>query len=168
MNDAITAERLRLRRQTLAGSIVQENAQADIKEREAERHRSNAADFAIRLDEIDGLLKEINGRHDSQNVIPMRPAAGDAIPTKPSLRYRNPGATSDIVALAYDTPGISIDSAITTVYEKYRHEGTTSETISKMVRRMIREGYAYREGSKLFLTDLCKNAWESSPLYRAS
>src|SRR5262249_21373730 len=53
MSDTIKLENLRLRRQELAKSMAHEKEQADIKAREAERHSTTAADFAVRIDEID-------------------------------------------------------------------------------------------------------------------
>jgi hypothetical protein len=46
------------------------------------------------------------------------------------LRYRHPGATTDIVTLTYNTPGTEIDVIVTTIHEKYKYQGTTREVVS--------------------------------------
>jgi len=168
MSNAINIDDLRQRRQELQAVIAQESERADIKRREAEQHAANAATYLTRVDELELWIERFGSKHDSQNVIPMRRLAGQSERIKPSLRYRNPGATTDIVTLIYQAPGIKIEHITTTVFDKYKNQGTTRDTVGKMIRRLIREGFACRDGSKLFLTEKGKAAWESSPLYRAS
>jgi hypothetical protein len=168
MKDVFTAADLRVRRQELVRIIANETEQAETKAREAEQHQGNAERHRMRLDEIDYLLTGVGQTQTTVNIIPMRKPSAQTPHTKPILRYRTPGATTDIVMLAYDTPGIAVEQLITTVYDKYKGQGTSRDTVSKMVNRLIREQYAYREGSKIYLTDVCKRAWEASPLNLAS
>lgn len=168
MNETITKEDLRLRRQELQALIIRETEQADIKHREAEIHKANSAAYAARIDEIDLWIKRSVSTRKSENVIPMHRPSRNTGEAKPSLRYRNPGATTDIVTTIYQAPGADFDQVTTTVFEKHRQHGTSRDSIAKMIRRMVREGIASRDGSRLYLTEKGKSAWEASPLYRAS
>ena len=104
MNDVITAGRLRRRRRELEAQIAHENENANAKFREAERHKANASEYTARLDELDHAMKVGSHKRTPENVIPTR-RLDDGGATKVSLRYRNPGATTDIVTLTYNTPG---------------------------------------------------------------
>jgi len=166
MNGAISLEKLRQRRKELVESVAREVECAVAREREAAEHRAYSGTLTIRLEEVEYLLGQSDAETDSENVIPMRKPGHEA--TKPSLRYRNPGATTDIVAMAYESHGIDYEKLVDAIYLKYRHEGTTKETVKKLIYRMIQEGYAVRKGNRLELTDICRAAWEASPLYKAS
>lgn len=149
MRETITKAELREWRREFQALAAREKKQAVIKSREAKLHEASSAVYSASIDEIDLWL---NRR--------ARP--------RTSLRYRNPGATTDIVKLIYDTPGIEFDQLALTVHDHYSNQGTTMDTVNKMIRRLVREEYARRDGSKLFLTDICRAAWETSPLYPAS
>lgn len=168
MGETITAEDLRLRRQDWARALADEAACAELKSREMKQHRLNAERLQARIDEIDELLATIGQSHVTGNVIPLRKSPEVVSRTKPGLRYRTWCATTDIVAVAYATPGIDIASLVATVYDKYKGQGTSRDTIVKMVNRLIREKYALRRRGKLYLEDVGKRAWEASPLFQAS
>lgn len=168
MSNAINVDDLRQRRRELQTLIVQESERADSKRREAEQHTANAAAFATRVEELDLWIDRFANKEVFENVIQMRRPSEKSHEVNPSLRYRNPGPTTEIVTLIYQAPGSDIERITTTVFDKYKHQGTTRDTVGKMVRRMIREGFASRDGSKLHLTEKGKTAWEASPLYRAS
>lgn len=168
MGESITTNVLRLRRQELARAYTEETKSAEVKSRQAEEHWLNVERFQARIDEIDELLASIGQSHQVENVILLRKPVEVLPRTKPSQRYRTPCATTDIVAMAYATPGIEVEQLITSVYEKYKDQGTSRDTINKMVNRLIREKYASKRRGRLMLEDVCKRAWESSPLYRTS
>jgi uncharacterized membrane protein YheB (UPF0754 family) len=164
----VKQDKLKQRRDELARMIANDLEQAQLKSREAAQHRLDAEHNQIRVDEIDSWLENECKSPTVENVIHLHKPTAKTTRSKPILRYRTPGATTDIVMLVYSTPGIAIEQLITEVSEKYKAQGTSRDTISKMVNRLIRERYAYREGSKIYLTDVCKRAWEASPLYLAS
>lgn len=161
MKDDINQEKLRARRIELAEAIKREIGQAESKEQEAINHRAAATSLGIRLEEVDYLLGNAV-EMESENVIPMRKPKEQR--TKSSLRYRQPCATTDIVIMAYPD-GIEYDRLVDAISEKY---GSTKETVKKMLYRMVQEEYAVRKGTRFELTDICRQAWEASPLYKAS
>jgi hypothetical protein len=160
MTDTTMEEYAQGRCRELEAQAAQETQNAAVKFREAEQHKAKAAEISIRLDELASVLKSGKRQTLPKNVIPMhQPRRLER--QKPSLRYRHPGVTTDIVTLLYTAPGTEIESVITRIYDAYKDQGTTRDTLGKMIRRLIREGYAYRDGIKLHLTEKCKAAWEA-------
>ena len=162
---------LKTRRAKVAASIALEKKTEEAAQRQMKQSRENIADLKVRLNEIDHQMQELGVADDEENVIHMRrdkTGAGNESGgrTRPELRYRHPGPTTDIVAMAYQCVGMDIGELADKAQALHKAKGIARTTIMKLIRRMIHEGYAYREGTRFFLTPLCKKAWESSPLFR--
>ncbi|MGH2480091.1 MAG: hypothetical protein ACRDHW_10590 [Ktedonobacteraceae bacterium] len=162
---------LKTRQAEVTASIAREKKNAETAQRQLTLSRESIADLKVRLDEITCLMQKLGVAGEDQNVIHMhqkQPGSGSDSGgrTRPELRYRQPGPTTDIVALAYGCVGIEIEGLVGKAQTLHKANGVSSETIRKLIRRMIKEGYAYCEGTKFYLTPLCKKAWESSPLFR--
>jgi hypothetical protein len=166
MKTEITAAKLRRRRQELTDAIADEIERGEFTARKPGEYFSPIERYRIRLVEVDRLLAHIGSLCDHGGHLAREPGTR-ASRTKPHLRYRWPGATTDLVRLAYATPGIELEALVTAVYDSHKTQGTRRETIRKMVLRLIRERYAYREGSRLYLAEVGRKAWEASPLYSA-
>ena len=63
-------------------------------------------------------------------------------------------------------PGIETEALVGAVYDIYRTQGMRRDVIRKMVAgELIRERYAYLDEAQLYLAEVCRKAWEASPLY---
>jgi hypothetical protein len=159
----------RTRQADLTASIALEKKNAEIAQQQLKRCRDNIAELEVRLDEVARQMRELSIGDEDENVIHMhqhkaRSGGKKGSRTKPNLRYRHPGPTTDLVALAYENTGIEVEELIGKVQSL--HVGISRPTVMKLIRRMIKEEYATRDKTRFYLTPLCKEAWEGSHLFR--
>jgi hypothetical protein len=164
MKTEITVADLWNRRHDLERVIADETERGEFTPRVQGKSLSPIEEYRLRLNEIDHLLARLaltdDHEHDSgREPDNLRPR------TKPLLRYRSAGATTELVRLAYAMPGIELEALVGAVYDIYRTQGMRRDVIRKIVRRLIRERYAYLDGAQLYLAEVCRKAWEASPLY---
>jgi hypothetical protein len=164
-----TGTYLRTRRTKVIAAIAREKKDAEAAQRQWKRCRENIAHLEVRLEEIVDQMRELNVADEDENVIHMHqhktaPGSKSDTRTRPSKRFEKPGPTTDIVAMAYDRNGIGVEELIERVM--VLRKGILRATIMKLIRRMIKDKYAYRDETGFHLTPLCKSTWESSSLFR--
>jgi hypothetical protein len=160
---------LKKRHAEVVASINVEKKQSDAAQRQVKRCREQIAHLQARLVEVEHQMRELAVSESDENVIHMNRAKESSKKrsgTKPSQRYRTPGPTSDIVAVAYERYGIEVEDLIVQVQTRYKANELPRQVVMKLIHRMVREQQVRREGSKIYLTPACREAWESSPLFK--